>query len=170
MYETEVKLRVDDLEVVRDRLRKLDARLKERVEDEHDMLFRSTTNPQALEGQVLRLRLQGTEGMLTWKGRPRFEHGIKIREELQTTVSDARTLREILSRLGYEVRLEFSKSREYWDMRGLTVSLDELPFGSYVEIEGDQDQLEQAVTDLGLQQAERVEDGYPQLAARWFAR
>lgn len=168
VYETEVKLKVEDLGVVRERLGTLGARPKERVEDERDLLFRSSTNPQALEGQVLRLRLQGTEGMLTWKGTPRFEHGIKIREELQTTVSDAGTMRGILSRLGYEVRLEFSKSREYWDLRGLTVSLDELPFGSYVEIEGDQDKLEQAVTELGLQNAERVEEGYPQLAARWM--
>lgn len=136
--------------------------------DETDLLFRSTTDPQVLANQVLRLRLMGTAGMLTWKGVPIFEQGIKTREELQTTVGDARVMREILQRLGYEVRLEFSKSREYWNLRGLTVSLDELPFGSYVEIEGDQSQLEQAVTELGLRDAERVEEGYPQLAARWL--
>ncbi len=170
MHETEVKLRTDDLEAVRRRLQGLGARLKERVEDEKDLLFRSTTDPPALEGQVLRLRLFGQEGMLTWKGAPTFDKGVKKREELQTRVSDAPALRQLLDRLGYEVSLEFSKSREYWDLWGLTVSLDELPFGRYVEVEGDEEEIERAVAELGLTEAERVEEGYPQLAARHLGR
>ncbi|MDP9378663.1 MAG: class IV adenylate cyclase [Chloroflexota bacterium] len=172
MYETEVKLRTDDLEGVRHRLRELGARLKERVEDETDLLWRSVTDPEALKKQVLRLRLVGENGagMLTWKGAPEFERGVKKREERQTFVKDASAMREILTRLGYEVSLEFSKSREYWDLRGLTISLDELPFGSYVEVEGEASQIERAVSDLGLEGAERVEEGYPQLAARWLGK
>ncbi len=166
MHETEVKLRTDDFEAVRGRLQQLGARLKERVEDEKDLLFRSATDLHALEGQVLRLRLFGQEGMLTWKGVPTFDKGVKKREELQTRVSDADALRQLLDRLGYAVSLEFSKSREYWDLRGLTVSLDELPFGRYVEVEGDEEEIERAVAELGLKEAERVEEGYPQLAAR----
>ncbi len=170
MHETEVKLRIDDFEAVRERLQGLGARLKERVEDEKDLLFRSATDPHALEGQVLRLRLFGREGMLTWKGAPTFDKGVKKREELQTRVSDADALRELLDRLGYEVTLEFSKSREYWDLRGITVSLDDLSFGRYVEVEGDEEEIERAVTELGLKEAERVEEGYPQLAARHLGR
>jgi adenylate cyclase class 2 len=170
VYETEVKLKTDDLEGVRRRLGALGARLKERVEDETDLLWRSSTDPHALDGQVLRLRLSGEAGMLTWKGPPEFDRGVKKREERQTPVADAPAMREILTRLGYEVSLEYSKRREYWDLRGLTVSLDELPFGSYVEIEGEAAQLERAVADLGLETAERIEEGYPQLAARWLGK
>lgn len=171
MREIEVKLKVDDFVAVRARLESLGARLKERVEDEADLLFRSASDPEALAGQVLRLRaFGGSAGMLTWKGPPVFENGVKQREEVQTEVADAPTMRALLERLGYEVRLEYSKRREYWDLRGLTVSLDELPWGSYVEVEGEAAEIEGAVADLGLAESERVEEGYPQMAARYLSR
>ena len=170
MREIEVKLKVDDFADVRARLDGLGARLKERVEDEADLLFRSASDPEALAGQVLRLRRFGESGgMLTWKGPPVFERGVKQREEIQTEVADAAATRALLERLGYEVRLEYSKRREYWDLRGLTVSLDELPWGSYVEVEGEEAEIERAVSDLGLGEAERIEEGYPQMAARHLA-
>lgn len=170
MYETEVKLKVDDFGPVRERLERLGGRLKERVEDERDALFRPVADPQALEGRVLRLRIMGDGGMLTYKGPATFERDVKRREELQTTVGDAAMMRAILERLGYEVRFEYGKSREYWDLRGLTVSLDAMPFGTYVEVEGEASELERAVADLGLAGAERVREGYPQLAARWLGQ
>ena len=170
MVETEVKLRTDDFEGVRARLGSLGARLKERVEEERDVLFRSAADPHALDGQVLRLRLVDGEGWLTWKGESRFSGGVKRREEVQTRVGDAAAMRELLERLGYEASLEFGKRREYWDVRGLTVSLDELPWGRYVEVEGEADELERVVEELGLSGAERVEEGYPQLAARYLGR
>ncbi|MBA2362247.1 MAG: class IV adenylate cyclase [Chloroflexia bacterium] len=170
MYETEVKLATGDLAAVRARLAALGARLKERVEDESDLQFGAKGDPEALADQVLRLRIIGEGGMLTWKGPAAFERGVKNREELQTTVADAVMMRQILDRLGYHVRLEYTKRREYWDLRGLTVSLDELPFGTFVEVEGDGSRIEQAVLDLGLEAAARIEEGYPQLAARWLGQ
>lgn len=170
MVETEVKLRTEDFDSVRARLEALGGRLKERVEEERDVLFRSAADPQALEGQVLRLRLVGREGWLTWKGEASFSGGVKRREEVQTRVADAAAMRALLERLGYEASLEFGKRREYWDLRGLTVSLDELPWGRYVEVEGEAEELERAVEELGLADAERVEEGYPQLAARFLRR
>jgi adenylate cyclase class 2 len=168
--ETEVKLRTDDFDAARGRLVELGAQLKERVEDERDLLFRSTRDPEALRGQVLRLRLTGGGGLLTWKGEPQFRGGVKDREELQTPVADAATMRALLDRLGYEVSLEYTKRREYWDLHGLTVSLDELPFGRFIEIEGEEDALEGAVAELGLEDCERVREGYPTLAARHLGR
>ncbi len=168
MRETEVKLQADDLDAVRRRFISLGARLKERVEEERDLLFRSASDQRALQGEVLRLRVSVDGGTLAWKGRPSFERGVKTREELQTGVSDAGEMRRILERLGYEVSLDFTKSREYWDLRGLAVSLDELLFGHYVEVEGDPAQLEQAVSDLGLAEAPRIEAGYPDLAAQYL--
>lgn len=165
MVETEVKLRTDDLASVRRKLQSLGARLKERVEEERDLMFRPASG-EGLDGEVLRLRLAGGEGTLTWKGRPSFEDGVKRREELQTSVSDPAATRDLLEKLGYVVSLDFSKRREYWDLRGLAVSLDELEFGSFVEVEGDPAHLERAVEELGLASAERVEEGYPQLAER----
>ncbi len=170
MRETEVKLRTDDFDGVRDRLAALGARFKERVEDETDLIFGSVRDPEALKGQVLRLRLMGEQGLLTWKGSPTFEAGVKGREEVQTEVSNAPVMRTLLERLGYEVQLEYTKRREYWDLRGLTVSLDELPFGRYVEVEGDEAKLQAAIDDLGLADAERVTESYPQLASRYFSR
>lgn len=170
MREIEVKLKTDDFEGVRQRLQALGARFKENVEEETDLMFRPARDPEAMQGEVLRLRLVGTTGLLTWKGKPEFQRGVKMREELQTRVEDAGVMRELLSRLGYEVNLEFSKCREYWDLRGMAVSLDELSFGRYVEIEGEETEIERTVIDLRLVDAERIQEGYPQLAARHLGR
>ncbi len=169
MREIEVKLRVENPEEVEDRLRGAGAMLREAHVEEVDRIFRDV-NGDRLEGQLLRLRTSAGKNTLTWKGVPKFKGGVKERDEEQTGVESAEAMIEILRRLGFEVDLEFSKVRNYWELEGCVVSLDRLPFGTYVEIEGEELSIKKVRRLLGLESVEEVRLSYPEMARRYLRK
>ena len=169
MRETEIKLRVENLEEVEERLRRVGAMLREERVEEVDRIFRDVTGDR-LESQLLRLRTSAGKNTLTWKGEPKFRGGVKEREEEQTGVESAEAMIEILRRLGFEVDLEFSKVRNYWELEECVVSLDTLPFGRFIEIEGDETAIERVRRVLGLEAAEEVKLSYPEMARIYLGK
>lgn len=83
-------------------------------------------------GRVLRVR-QGQAATLTYKERAgqrltRLEIELGITSPVQAT--------ELLQALGYRAILIYEKHRQVFQLDGVEIMLDELPFGSFVEIEG----------------------------------
>lgn len=122
------------LDEARERLQELGAEMvadasleRNWVFDRRDELFAS--------GRLLRLRVDAGGARLTYKGPPRFEEGLKVRDELETEVGDAETLRSLLARLGYHVVQRYEKLRESWRLDGTLVALDHTPLGDFVEFE-----------------------------------
>lgn len=99
--------------------------------------------------------------MLTWKGPPTEDDTGQQREEVSCHVADLNSMRDLLERLGFRQALEFTKQREYWQVGESKVVLDELPFGRFVEIEGDPADIKSLIENLALTGAERVEEVYP---------
>lgn len=97
------------------------------VFDRRDELFSSS--------RLLRLRVDEGGARLTYKGPPRFEQGLKVREEIETRVGDAESLRDLLGRLGYHVVRRYEKVRETWRLDETLVALDRTPLGDFVEFE-----------------------------------
>ena len=64
----------------------------------------------------------------------------KICHEHETDVADAQNMRAILAGLGYTPALRYEKVREKWTLLGCEVCLDTLPFGDFVEVEGDSEE------------------------------
>ncbi len=63
-------------------------------------------------GRLLRLRVTGGDaGLFTFKGQGRISDGVKDREEVECTVSDANHFLKILSELGYAVSFRYQKYR-----------------------------------------------------------
>jgi adenylate cyclase class 2 len=159
--ETEVKLYVPDLEAVARRLQEVKARLKTaRV---HEVNVRYDTDAMKLSrGQkVLRLR-RDNRVRLTVKderGEPNAS-GVSSRYEAEVEVSDFDEMEAILEKLGYRPYMTYEKYRTTYELEGAEVTLDEMPFGSFVEIEGDVDAIEQALELLQLQEATRFGEGY----------
>ena len=85
--------------------------------------------------RVLRLR-QDDKARLTYKGPGSVEGGARLREELEFTVSDFETARKLLEALGYQVMLVYEKYRTTYALGGCEVTLDEMPYGSFAEIDG----------------------------------
>ncbi|HZI19259.1 MAG TPA: class IV adenylate cyclase [Pyrinomonadaceae bacterium] len=115
---------------------------------------------------VLRLRRAGGRSIFTYKERGASESAVKRHREDETEVSDGAALAAILDALGYRPALVYEKRRSTWHVGGVEVVLDELPFGLFVEIEGEEEAILAAERLLGLEGAEAEHAPYPELTAR----
>ncbi len=121
-----------------------------------------TPDARLLQGEeLLRLR-QDTAVRLTYKGlAPADTHSeVKVREELEVTVSDFDTAVLILTRLGFAPAQVYEKYRETFTWQGVEIVLDELPFGDFVELEGPEANIKQVALQLDLPWEKRVTDNY----------
>jgi adenylate cyclase class 2 len=148
--EVEVKIPCADLSAVRSALEAEGGVCKTPRHFESNDLYDDAGRNLASQGRTIRIRRAAGRSILTFKGPPRFQHGIKTREERETDVSDAAETEAILGGLGLERRFRYEKWREDWTHDGSTISLDETPIGRFVEIEGDPPQIRRLVQLLGL--------------------
>ena len=117
---------------------------------------------------ALRVREEaGRRTMLTYKERPDSEpEAVKRRHEIETEVADAEAITALLEALGYRPTLVYEKRRATYQLGGAEVVLDELPFGWFVEIEGEEIDILDAERRLELTAAEHVHETYPELTRR----
>ncbi|MFL6337336.1 MAG: class IV adenylate cyclase [Pyrinomonadaceae bacterium] len=116
--------------------------------------------------RVLRLRRKGERAIFTFKERDSGESPVKRQREEETEVADAGALAAILEALGYRPALVYEKRRETWRVAGVEVVIDELPFGLFVEIEGEEARILEVEKLLGLDAAEAEHAPYPELTLR----
>ena len=178
MLEVELKSVVDDMERRRAAIEAAGAKLvfSGRLEDRrYDTVDRSLT----AADQVLRVRTyrdaHGTRAELDWKGRTRREGGYKLREELETDVSDGDTLAAILEQLGYEVTIAIDREIVQYDLAGTMIRFERYPrMDTLVEVEGTPEQIEAAIAALGMSRegftSERLVDFATRFEARTGAR
>lgn len=134
MEEREIKLPVLELDSVRNRLIELGAECEAEASCERNSIFDRNSEIYGA-GKALRLRIDGRGARLTFKGRARWEGGIKVRQELETVVEDAGSMREILEALGYRRVNGYEKVREEWRLGEALIALDHTPIGDFIEIE-----------------------------------
>ena len=172
-HEIEVKFPIANLALVEARLQSLEAQLTQaRVQETN---LRLDTSDQSLTRtlQVLRLR-QDSQARVTYKGPGITRDGVRIRQEFEFAVSDFEAARNLFDALGYSVSMMYEKYRAMYDLDDVHVTLDEMPYGSFVEIEGPQPaSIQAAAARLGLNWERRVLDSYTALfdqlrAARGF--
>jgi len=109
---------------------------------------------------LLRLR-KDTQNRLTYKepipereGESRGQ--FKIFHELEVVVSDGSTLARILGALGFAPVQIYEKQRETFTVNAATVCFDRMPFGHFLEIEGDEASILDIAQRLGLQWERRI--------------
>jgi adenylate cyclase, class 2 len=136
MQEIEAKFYVLDLVKIESRLQALEPRLIQPRVLETNLRFDLPGARLRSEGRVLRLR-QDTEAKLTYKDAGKSEHGIVNRTEIEFVVEDFEKARLFLEALGYQHLLEYDKYRTTYELEACHIMLDELPYGSFVEIEGE---------------------------------
>jgi adenylate cyclase class 2 len=145
------------------RLREVGARLQGKEFEENTLYAGGRLDPRR---QVLRLRRVGGAAIFTYKERHESQSAIKHQREDETRVEDAAALDAILDALGYRPALVYEKRRATWHVCQTEVLLDELPFGLFVEIEGEEDDIKEVENLLELTNAEAEMATYPELAAR----
>jgi adenylate cyclase class 2 len=174
MLEVELKSVVDDVERRRAAVEAAGANqvFSGRLEDRrYDTADRSLT----AADQVLRVRTyrdaHGSRTEIDWKGRTRREGGYKLREELETEVSDGDTMVAILDKLGYVVTIAIDREIVQYDLAGTMIRFERYPrMDTLVEVEGTPEQIESAIAVLGMPREGFTSERLLDFAARFETR
>ena len=163
--EIEVKFIVHDLPALRQRVLAMGAHLHTPRTYEDNLFFDTPTQQLAQQDCLLRLR-RDHRILVTYKApsaQPDAE--FKIRHEYEVEVSDATQMRLLFEQLGFVATQRFEKYRETFRYEGAEILLDEVPFGTFLEIEGHRDTIRTIVHALGLDFAARLTSGYNDIFA-----
>ncbi len=163
--ETEIKLYMPDLAEVRGRLEAAGAVLTAPRVYERNVRYDNRERTMTPHGMVIRLR-EDTRVRLTYKDDGTVENGITSRFEAEVEVSDFAAMETILGKLGYTPYLTYEKYRTTYELDGTEVVLDEMPYGNFVEIEGDREAIGRVINVLGVGEARRYDGSYSTLFER----
>jgi adenylate cyclase, class 2 len=148
--EMEVKFLVHDLAEIESSLQALGGSLSAQRVFEINLRFDTADGTLAGAGRVLRLR-RDTNAVMTFKGPSQPGAEVATRQEIEFQVSDFEAARRLLEALGYQIAVIYEKFRTTYRLDHLLVTLDEMPFGSFIEIEGpDPASIRVAATALKL--------------------
>ena len=161
--ELEIKLYLADLAAFKGRVIDLGAELSEPRLHEVNLRFDLPDGELTRTTQVLRLR-QDTAARMTYKGPGETIDGVHARLEIEFTVSDFQSAQSLLETLGYQISLMYEKYRTTYFLDGLQITLDEMPYGNFTEIEGaDPAAIHNAAEQLGLRWEVRILESYTSL-------
>ena len=164
--ETEAKFYVRNLSRVKSRLDELGARLVQQRILETNIRFDLPGAPMRAEGRVLRLR-RDTGTKFTYKSASTNEQGVLSREEIEFGVDDYEKAKRFLEALGYQKLVYYEKYRTTYESNEALIMLDELPYGTFVEIEGSIVEAIRAMADqLDLQWNTAIATSYNALFDR----
>lgn len=148
--ELEVKFYVNNLAMIEKRLQQIGAHLVAPRVLEINLRFDTPDRELSRQAKALRLRKDAAI-RLTFKGSPLAEGGARLRQEIEFEVSDFEAARAFIHALGYDVMTVYEKYRTTYRLGDVEVVLDELPYGNFVEIEGeDAAVIQQEASRLGL--------------------
>jgi adenylate cyclase class 2 len=178
--EIEIKLRIPSPKSFLRELAKLGAKpLSPRVH-EHNLIFDTPDGGLAKHGQLLRIRTEtpapagkkptpksaSSRYLLTFKSPPEQlaiipaivpDRRHKVREELETALTDASMLQKIFEGLGLRGWFRYEKYRTPYRLparfkwaKDLILDFDETPIGTFVELEGPGHAIDQAARQLGF--------------------
>lgn len=166
--EIEKKYRLPSEECTALRVRLKDTGAIQRGEDfEENVIYGGSLDAR---NEVLRLRRTERGATLTYKKQTESESSIKRRREEETRIEDADAMHAILDALGFRPTLIYEKRRETWTLDDVEIAIDELPFGWFVEIEGDERAILEVERKLNLAGAEAEHATYPHLTAQHGVR
>jgi len=123
--------------------------------------------------QLLRLRHDG-KTTLTFKTKPsQKDHGknqaknhpqkngrFKVQRELEVEVDDFDTMDAILGLLGFQKEQIYEKWRETFTIGETLFCLDSMPYGDFLEIEGERDAIVKYSDKIGFLEKDRILDNY----------
>jgi adenylate cyclase class 2 len=158
---------------------------------EHNLIFDTPDGGLAKHGQLLRIRTEtpaplgkkalskkpSLRYLLTFKSPPEElaigpaapppDRRHKVREELETVLTDAAALQKIFEGLGLRGWFRYEKYRTPYRFsarfkwaKDLIIDFDETPIGTFVELEGPGHAIDQAARQLGFSPRDYITKNY----------
>lgn len=113
-------------------------------------------------GCALRIRTEAGHSLVTFKG-PVQPGPMKVREEHETVIGDGEVLMRVFEALALRVWFRYQKYREEFAASDLTITIDETPVGTFVELEGGEEAIVAMTQALGRSPADYILDSYYRL-------
>lgn len=158
--ETEVKFNISNPEYLLETLDIIGAVLMQPSVLEINLRFDTKNLDLSSQARVLRLR-QDSAIHLTYKGPGQIEDGALARQEIEFTLNDFTAAKHFLEALGFQVILTYEKYRQTYAIDDLLITIDEMPYGFFSEIEGpDGGKIEETAALLGLNWQRRINTSY----------
>jgi adenylate cyclase class 2 len=172
-HEIEVKLRCSGIETLVKSGLSLELDTARHFED--NWLLDTADRQLGGGAAILRVREARGAGSLTYKEKAAPEapaSQFKLRVEIETTLGEPRQALEILERLGYHKFFRYQKYRTIYrallpDGAHLLVMFDETPLGDFLELEGEEQAIVQAVNWLGIEPTDYILESYLSLQAEY---
>lgn len=159
MTETEVKIHIPDLSDVEAKLQEFGAEMVVPRVFERNVRYENDAQTLTENGIVVRLR-EDNRVRLTYKSPKNISDGIISREELEVEVSDFAVMDVILGKLGYTPYMIYEKYRTTYEWQNTEIVLDEMPYGNFIEIEGEISDIEVVLSALGMTDKSRIPMSY----------
>lgn len=166
MQEIEAKFYVKDLKQIEAHLHDLKARLIQPRIHESNIRFDTPNQDLSRAQRVLRLR-QDDKARMTYKDASKNEQGVLDRTEIEFVVEDFEKAKKLLEAIGYQKSLFYEKYRTTYELDNTHIMLDELPIGSFIEIEGEStDSIREIARKLSLKWDTAISTSYSALFER----
>ncbi|MCX6707691.1 MAG: class IV adenylate cyclase [Candidatus Woesearchaeota archaeon] len=161
--EIEVKIKIDSIEDIKKKLRKLGGKESERIFEDAEY-FDFEDDRIKKKDSVIRLR----NGVLAFKG-PARTSNMMDREEIEIKV-DEKKMKEIFLKIGLKPRKVIQKYRTtfMFDNGKGEVVVDETPIGDYIEIEGTEEFIFSMTKKLGCTPKDHIVKTYGYLAREFY--
>jgi len=157
--EVEVKFFLADIIATRERIAGLGAECRGRSFEVNNR-YEDTGKNLVKNRSLLRLR-RDTKTTLTYKSElPGQNPDFKTHRELEVEVSDFTTMNNILESVGFCREQVYEKWRETFFFNNLVFCLDTMPFGDFLEIEGDGREMKAVAERIGLKWENRIRSNY----------
>jgi len=158
--EIEAKFNIKNFNAIKQQLGKLGAQIIQPRNFEINYRYDTPDRRLSVDSKVLRIR-QDSKNWLTFKGPGESIDGIRIRQEIEFSISDINSAHLFLQALGYQIYQFYEKYRTVYILNKSYIMLDELPFGTFVEIEStDLISIKNCAEILGLRWELNIEAGY----------
>lgn len=164
--EIEVKFLISDLTHMEIRIQALGGKLVQPRVLETNLRFDTPEGDLSRNHQVLRLR-RDQHARLTYKGAAQVNRTVSVRQEIEVEVSNFEETQRLLEALGYKPFMLYEKYRTTYSLGGVLVTLDELPYGHFSEVEGpNAKRLQETAESLWLDWSLRSIESYSALFER----
>lgn len=153
--EIEVKFHLPDAKPVQDLILATGATHCGRV-FETNIRFEDASNSLKKQGALLRLR-KNNRALLTFKSSlSRPDTQFKVHREIEVEVDDFDACHSILEGLGFHPEQAYEKWRETFVINNTELLIDTMPYGMFLEIEGEKAHIRNLANKLGLKWQERI--------------
>lgn len=167
--EVEIKVRIDDLDMLSGKLTAAGFRLVTPRTHEMNTLYDFSNGRLRSRGEVLRIRKYGSKWTVTHKSKGSAgKH--KSRVETETELMDGNSLAHIFEAVGLTPTFRYEKYRAEWSDGEGHVVIDETPIGNIAELEGSPDWIDRTAGLLAINESEYMTSSYAQMFSDWRIR